>query len=53
MLSAAWASLRIAALWATAATVLGTLAAVALTRRGQFRGRLLFSGMVYAPLVMP
>jgi len=53
MLSAAWASLRIAALSATAATVLGTLAAVALTRHGRFRGRLLFSGMVYAPLVMP
>ena len=53
MLQAAWNSLRIAALSATAATVLGTLAAVALTRRGRFRGRLMFSGMVYAPLVMP
>jgi putrescine transport system permease protein len=53
MLQAAWASLRIAALSATAATVLGTLSAVALTRFGAFRGRLLFSSMVYAPLVMP
>jgi putrescine transport system permease protein len=53
MADAAWASLRIAALSASAATVLGTLAAVALTRFGSFRGRLLFSGMVYAPLVMP
>ena len=53
MIDAAWASLRIAALSATAATVLGTCAAVALTRFGSFRGRLLFSGMVYAPLVMP
>ena len=53
MIDAAWTSLRIAALSATAATVLGTLAAVALTRMGRFRGRLLFSGMVYAPLVMP
>lgn len=53
MLQAAWASLRLAALSATAATVLGTLAAVTLTRFGAFRGRLLFSGMVYAPLVMP
>jgi putrescine transport system permease protein len=53
MLSAAWISLRLAALSATAATVLGTLAAVALTRHGRFRGRLMFSGMVYAPLVMP
>jgi putrescine transport system permease protein len=53
MADAAWASLRIAALSASAATVLGTLAAVALTRFGSFRGRPLFSGMVYAPLVMP
>jgi putrescine transport system permease protein len=53
ILQAAWASLRIAALSATAATALGTLAAVALTRMGRFHGRLLFSGMVYAPLVMP
>ena len=53
MIQAAWTSLRIAALSATAATALGTLAAVALTRFGRFRGRLIFSGMVYAPLVMP
>jgi putrescine transport system permease protein len=53
MLEAAWVTLRIAVLSATAATVLGTLAAVALVRLGRFRGRMLFSGMVYAPLVMP
>src|SRR5882672_12838297 len=53
MLEAASVSFRIAFLSATAATVLGTLAALALTRGGRFRGRLLFSGMVYAPLVMP
>jgi putrescine transport system permease protein len=53
MRDAAWASLRIAAMSATAATVLGTLAALALARMGRFRGRLLFSGMLYAPLVMP
>lgn len=53
MLQSAWISLRVAALSASAATVLGTLAAVALTRMGRFRGRLLLSGMVYAPLVMP
>lgn len=53
MLASAWISLRVAALSATAATVLGTLAAVSLVRFGRFRGRLLFSGMVYAPLVMP
>ena len=53
MLEAAWTSLRIAALSATAATVLGTLAAVVLVRAGRFRGRAGFSAMVYAPLVMP
>jgi putrescine transport system permease protein len=53
MLDAAWVTLRIAVLSATVATVLGTLAAVALVRFGRFRGRLLFAGMIYAPLVMP
>lgn len=53
MLQAAWTSLRVAALSASFATVLGTCAALALVRFGSFRGRLLFSGMVYAPLVMP
>jgi putrescine transport system permease protein len=53
MLEAAWISLRIAFLTACLATVLGTLAALALVRAGRFRGRLLFSGLVYAPLVMP
>jgi len=53
MLDAAWTSLRIAALSATAATVLGTLGAIALVRGGRFRTRVMFSGMVYAPLVMP
>lgn len=53
MLEAAWTSLRIGALSATAATVLGTLAAVALVRAGRFRGRTAFSAMVFAPLVMP
>jgi putrescine transport system permease protein len=53
MLESAWVTIRVAMLSATAATVLGTLAALALVRLGRFRGRLLFSGMVYAPLVMP
>jgi len=53
MRDAAWVSLRVALLSASAATVLGTLAALALTRGGRFRGQLLFSGMIYAPLVMP
>jgi putrescine transport system permease protein len=53
MLEAAWVTIRVAVLSATAATVLGTLAALALVRLGRFRGRLLFSGLVYAPLVLP
>lgn len=53
MLEAASISLRVAAASASAATVLGTLAAIALVRGGRFRTRLLFGGMVYAPLVMP
>lgn len=53
MLAAAWMSLRVAFCSATAATLLGTLAAVALSRGERFRGRTLFSGMLYAPLVMP
>jgi putrescine transport system permease protein len=53
MLDSAWISLRIAVVSASAATVLGTLGAIALVRGGRFRSRMLFSGMVYAPLVMP
>ena len=53
LLDAAWVTLRIAFLSATVATVLGTLAAVTLARFGRFKGRTLFSGMIYAPLVMP
>jgi len=53
MLEAAWTSLRIGFVSATLATVLGTLAAVALVRSGRFRGRVAFAGLVYAPLVMP
>jgi putrescine transport system permease protein len=53
LLDAAFISLRLALVSATAATVLGTLAAVALTRLGRFRGRLVFAAMIYAPLVMP
>jgi putrescine transport system permease protein len=44
---------RVGATSATIATLLGTLAAVALSRGENFGGRTLFSGMLYAPLVMP
>jgi putrescine transport system permease protein len=53
MLEAAWMSLRVGVTSATLATILGTMAAVALSRGNDFRGRTLFSGMLHAPLVMP
>jgi putrescine transport system permease protein len=46
MLAAAAMSLRVAAVSATAATLLGTLAAVALTLGENFWGHTLFSGML-------
>jgi putrescine transport system permease protein len=53
LMDAAWVTVRIALVSATLATVLGTLAAITLTRYGRFRGRALFTGLVYAPMVMP
>jgi putrescine transport system permease protein len=53
LLESAFISIRLALTAATAATMLGTLAALALVRFGRFRGRLLFAAMIYAPLVMP
>ena len=52
-LNAAWVTVQVAIASSTIATVLGTLAAYVLVRAGRFRGRTLFSGMIYAPLVMP
>ncbi len=52
MLDAVWVTLRVGLMSATLATVLGTLAAVALVHGG-FRGRTLFAGSLYATLVMP
>lgn len=52
-LDAAWVTTKVAVLSSTIATVLGTLAAYVLIRAGRFWGRTLFSGMIYAPLVMP
>ena len=53
LMNAAWVTARVGLLSASFGTILGTLAALALVRYGRFPGRLLFSGMVYAPLVMP
>ncbi len=52
-LAATFVTFKIAFISATVATVLGVLGAIILVRAGAFRGRLLFSGMIYAPLVMP
>jgi putrescine transport system permease protein len=46
-------SLEIAFLTACGSVVLGTLAALSLTRFKRFPGRTLFAGMVNSPLVMP
>jgi putrescine transport system permease protein len=53
ILDAAWLSLRIGVVVSTLAVFLGTLAAISLVRFRRFRGRLLLTGMVNAPLVMP
>ena len=52
-LDAAWVTIQVAIASSTIATVLGTMAAYVLVRGGRFMGRTVFSGMVYAPLVMP
>lgn len=52
-LDAAWVTVKVAVLSSSMATVLGTMAAIVMIRSGRFAGRTLFSGMIYAPLVMP
>jgi putrescine transport system permease protein len=53
ILNAAWLSIKIGAMTATGAVVLGTVAGLVLARFGPFKGRTLLSGMTTAPLVMP
>jgi putrescine transport system permease protein len=53
ILSAAWVSIQVAALTATGAVILGTLAGLVLARFGPFKGRALLQGLTTAPLVMP
>jgi putrescine transport system permease protein len=52
-LDAALVTLKVAVMSSTLAAILGTMAAYVLVRGGRFMGRTLFSGMIYAPLVMP
>ena len=53
ILTTAYLSLRIALTSATLATILGTMAGLAMARFGRFRGRTVFSGMITSPMVMP
>ena len=53
IIGAASITLKVAFLASTLATILGTMAGFAMARFGHFRGRTLFNGMIYAPLVMP
>ncbi|WP_454831610.1 ABC transporter permease subunit [Pseudoxanthomonas wuyuanensis] len=53
MLAAAWISIKVAFWTATAAVVLGTMAALAMTRMRSFPSKTLFGALITAPLVMP
>ncbi len=53
MLDAAWISLRVAFWTATASMVIGTMAALVMTRMRRFPGKTLFGALITAPLVMP
>ena len=53
ILSAALLSIQIAVVSATIATVFGTIVGMGLNRLGSFRGRMLLTGMITSPLVMP
>jgi len=53
ILTAAWLSVRVGAMSATGAVILGTVAGLVLARFGPFRGRALLQGLTTAPLVMP
>jgi len=53
ILNAAFVTLKVAFISSTLATILGTMAGFSMVRFGRFRGRTLFNGMIYAPLVMP
>lgn len=53
ILQAAWISLKVAFWTATASMVIGTLAAMVMTRFRRFPSKSLFGALVTAPLVMP
>ena len=53
ILDALWISLKVAFWTASAATVLGTMAAMVMTRFKRFPGKTVFGALITAPLVMP
>jgi len=53
LIASALVSLKVAVLSAAIAGVLGTCAALALDRHGRFWGRGAYTGLLYAPMVMP
>lgn len=53
LLSAAWVSFKVAFMSATCSVIIGTLAAIVLTRFIKFKGRAFFQGLIFAPLIMP
>ena len=53
MMAAAWVSVQVAFWTACASVVLGTMAAMVMTRFRDFRGKTLFGALITAPLVMP
>jgi putrescine transport system permease protein len=53
LMNAVATSLKVASSSATLAVLLGTLAGVALSKLGLFRGRTIFTGMLSAPFIMP
>jgi len=53
LMDAAWVSIKVAFWTACASVVLGTMAAMVMTRMRQFPGKTLFGGLITAPLVMP
>jgi putrescine transport system permease protein len=53
ILDALWISLKVAFWTACASTVLGTMAAMVMTRFKRFPGKTVFGALITAPLVMP
>ncbi|QLE96667.1 ABC transporter permease subunit [Neptunomonas phycophila] len=53
IMAAALISLKVAFISATLSVILGTMIAFAISRFGRFKGRMIVSGWITAPLVMP